>query len=69
MSDSTRQAAKVKLAAFSEKIGYPDKWRDYAGVEVKHAAVLREPRRRARSSRSPASSTRSASRPSAASGA
>ena len=35
MSDSTRKAAKVKLAAFTEKIGYPDKWRDYAGVEVK----------------------------------
>ncbi len=35
MSDSTRTAAKVKLAAFTEKIGYPDKWRDYAGVEVK----------------------------------
>ena len=35
MSDSTRLAAKVKLAAFTEKIGYPDKWRDYAGVEVR----------------------------------
>jgi putative endopeptidase len=36
MSDATRKAARVKLAAFTEKIGYPDKWREYAGVDVKH---------------------------------
>jgi putative endopeptidase len=35
MSDSTRQAAKAKLAAFAEKIGYPDKWRDYSAIQVK----------------------------------
>ncbi len=34
MSDATRQAARVKLAAFAEKIGYPDKWRDYSGVTL-----------------------------------
>jgi putative endopeptidase len=34
MSDSTRLAAKVKLAAFGEKIGYPDTWKDYAGVKI-----------------------------------
>ena len=34
MTDATRQAARVKLAAFSEKIGYPDKWRDYSGVKL-----------------------------------
>src|SRR6218665_8223 len=35
MSDSTREKAKEKLQAFTEKIGYPDKWRDYSKVEVK----------------------------------
>lgn len=35
MSDSTKTRAKEKLAAFTEKIGYPDKWRDYSKVEVK----------------------------------
>lgn len=34
MSDSTKAKAREKLAAFSEKIGYPDKWRDYSNVEV-----------------------------------
>jgi putative endopeptidase len=34
MSDSTKAKAKEKLYAFSEKIGYPDKWRDYSNVEV-----------------------------------
>lgn len=35
MSDSTKTKAKEKLYAFTEKIGYPDKWRDYSNVEVK----------------------------------
>jgi putative endopeptidase len=35
MSDSTKAKAKEKLAAFTEKIGYPDKWRDYSKVDVK----------------------------------
>ncbi len=34
MSDSTKTKAKEKLYAFTEKIGYPDKWRDYSNVEV-----------------------------------
>jgi predicted metalloendopeptidase len=34
MSDATRTAAKAKLAAFDEKIGYPDKFRDYSKVKV-----------------------------------
>lgn len=34
MSDSTKAKAKEKLNAFTEKIGYPDKWRDYSAVEV-----------------------------------
>ncbi len=35
MSDSTKAKAKEKLYAFNQKIGYPDKWRDYSKVEVK----------------------------------
>lgn len=34
MSDSTKQKAKEKLFAFTKKIGYPDKWRDYSKVNV-----------------------------------
>src|SRR5258708_11108372 len=34
MSDTTRQRALTKLHAFSKKIGYPDTWRDYAGLMV-----------------------------------
>ncbi|RYY60013.1 MAG: M13 family peptidase [Chitinophagaceae bacterium] len=38
MSDSTKAKAKEKLQAFTEKIGYPDKWRDYSAVDVKRDA-------------------------------
>ena len=34
MSDTTKAAAHVKLKAFADKIGYPDKWKDYAGVPI-----------------------------------
>lgn len=40
MSDSTKSRAKEKLYAFTEKIGYPDKWRDYSNVEVKRDAYF-----------------------------
>jgi putative endopeptidase len=33
MSDSTKQTALAKLDAFSVKIGYPDKWKDYSELE------------------------------------
>lgn len=35
MSEATKQKAQEKLAAFTVKIGYPDKWRDYSGLEIK----------------------------------
>ena len=35
MSEETRNQALAKLALFSEKIGYPDKWRDYSALEIK----------------------------------
>ncbi len=34
MSPETRQAALAKLEKFTPKIGYPDTWRDYSGVEI-----------------------------------
>lgn len=40
MSDSTKTKAKEKLRAFTEKIGYPDKWRDYSQVVVKRGAYF-----------------------------
>jgi endothelin-converting enzyme/putative endopeptidase len=35
MTDETKTAALEKLAAFTPKIGYPDKWRDYSELEIK----------------------------------
>lgn len=34
MSDTTKAKAKEKLAAFTVKIGYPDKWRDYSKLTI-----------------------------------
>lgn len=34
MCDSTKQKAHEKLAAFTVKIGYPDKWKDYTALKV-----------------------------------
>jgi len=34
MDEPTKQAALKKLAAFTVKIGYPDKWRDYSTLNV-----------------------------------
>ena len=35
MKDSTRRQALAKLAAFRNKIGYPDHWRDYSRLVVR----------------------------------
>ena len=35
MSDETKSAAHTKLAAFTPKIGYPDKWEDYSELAIK----------------------------------
>jgi putative endopeptidase len=35
MSPATKARALDKLAKFSVKIGYPDKWRDYSGLTIK----------------------------------
>lgn len=34
MSDVTKEKALIKLNSFMEKIGYPDKWKDYSGLEI-----------------------------------
>lgn len=36
MGDTTKRKAQEKLAAFTVKIGYPDRWRDYSGLEVRN---------------------------------
>ncbi|MGH7604484.1 MAG: M13 family metallopeptidase [Gemmatimonadaceae bacterium] len=38
MSDSTRRYALSKLARMNEKVGYPDKWRDYSALQVGHGS-------------------------------
>ena len=35
MGDSTKTKALEKLAAFTVKIGYPDKWKDYSTLDIK----------------------------------
>jgi len=35
MSDAAKARAHIKLAAFTPKIGYPDQWRDYSGLDIK----------------------------------
>lgn len=34
MGPETKAQAKDKLAKFTVKVGYPDKWRDYSGLEI-----------------------------------
>jgi len=40
MSEATRKQAIVKLEAFAEKIGYPDKWRDYSTLRIQSGPFL-----------------------------
>ncbi len=40
MSEPTRKLAIVKLDAFLNKIGYPDKWRDYSSLKVDRSSYL-----------------------------
>jgi putative endopeptidase len=35
MSPETKAAAQAKLAAFTVKIAYPDRWRDYSDLEIR----------------------------------
>jgi putative endopeptidase len=40
MSDATKEKALAKLKAFTPKIAYPDKWKDYPGLVIKPAAYF-----------------------------
>jgi putative endopeptidase len=45
MSPETRKRALEKLAKFTPKIGYPDKWRDYSKLDVSRDDLLGNVRR------------------------
>src|SRR5258705_572339 len=40
MGEATRKQAIVKLDAFLNKIGYPDKWRDYSSLQVDRGSYV-----------------------------
>lgn len=40
MAPETKQKARAKLAAFTPKIGYPDKWKDYSNLEIRAGDAL-----------------------------
>jgi len=40
MSDETRTQALAKLAAFTSKVGYPVKWRDYSKLDVERESYV-----------------------------
>ncbi|HEY7378420.1 MAG TPA: M13 family metallopeptidase, partial [Steroidobacteraceae bacterium] len=40
MTPETKKRAQDKLAAFTTKIGYPDKWKDYSTLEVKRGDLI-----------------------------
>jgi putative endopeptidase len=45
MSPETKKEALAKLEAFTIKIGYPDKWRDYSALEIVRASYAENIRR------------------------
>ncbi|MBS0364289.1 MAG: M13 family metallopeptidase [Proteobacteria bacterium] len=47
MTPPTRERALAKLAAFTPKVGYPDKWKDYSSLEVRRDDPLGNARRAA----------------------
>jgi putative endopeptidase len=40
MSENTKRAAEEKLALYRNKIGYPEKWRSYAGLKVERNDLI-----------------------------
>ena len=40
MGPETKQQAQTKIAALVTKIGYPNKWRDYSGLEIVRADLV-----------------------------
>ena len=47
MSEETKARAQEKLSAFTVKIGYPDKWKDYSKLDIDPKASYYENARRA----------------------
>ncbi|HEY8527978.1 MAG TPA: M13-type metalloendopeptidase [Acidimicrobiales bacterium] len=47
MSPETKERALAKLAKFTPKIGYPDRWRDYSALEIDRHDLLGSVRRAA----------------------
>jgi putative endopeptidase len=45
MTEATRAKALAKFARFTQKIGYPDKFRDYSSIEIKRDDYLGDVRR------------------------
>ena len=45
MSDATKKEAEEKLAMIRNKIGYPEKWRDYSALKVKRDDLIGNLRR------------------------
>ena len=41
MSDSTKARAVKKLASVTKKIGYPDKWKDFTGMDIERQSYCR----------------------------
>ncbi|MCD8166190.1 MAG: M13 family metallopeptidase [Bacteroides sp.] len=48
MGAETKEKALEKLATFHVKIGYPDKWRDYSGLEIKDDSYWENEKRSSR---------------------
>lgn len=40
MQPETKVRARAKLANFTTKIGYPDKWKDYSTLEIRHGDLF-----------------------------
>jgi putative endopeptidase len=40
MAPETRERARAKLRAFTPKIGYPDFWHDYSGIEISRTNLV-----------------------------
>jgi putative endopeptidase len=40
MSEETKKAAEVKLELFRQKIGYPDKWKDYSSIKIDRTDLI-----------------------------
>ncbi len=47
MTPQTKSRAHEKLATFTPKIGYPDRWKDYSGLEVRRDDAIGNVRRAA----------------------